>query len=160
MGNHKIELDWENPESIERAIEKVEKIQNAFDTKLDQFIQEIAEVGRAAAEATYGSAVTVTVEKTGDGAYSILASGDPVVFFEFGAGNATDASERYAGAMPFRVAKGSYSEANEGMYQATGYRFWVFGGRKYTEIRQRPGMLRAYEAIMQEIPKAAKRVFG
>ncbi len=159
MAGKKIVIDWEKPETIQRAIELLEQRGAGFEEKVDRFLKEIAEIGRAAAAETYGRAVSVTVEARENGEYAIVAEGDPVVFFEFGAGAATDPSERYAKEMPFRVARGSYSDANGGMYRQTGYQFWRFGGRDYTEVRQKPGMLRAYEAIMQSIPETARKVF-
>ncbi|MBQ6479731.1 MAG: hypothetical protein IJI45_01310 [Anaerolineaceae bacterium] len=161
MANHKIVIDINDPKTINAAIRELDKIQKKFDAKVDKFLEEIAEIGRNAAQQEYGTkAVTVTKEPTGDGGWVIRASGDAVVFFEFGAGKATDATERYAGEMPFPVHVGSYSIANGGEFAATGFEVWHFGGQPYHEVEQRPGMLRAYEAIMQEIPNVAKRVFG
>ena len=161
MANHKIVIDINDPKTINAAIRELDKIQKKFDAKVDKFLEEIAEIGRNAAQQEYGTkAVTVTKEPTGDGGWVIRASGDAVVFFEFGAGSATDSTHRYAGEMPFRVEDGSYSDENEGEYAASGYVEWHFGGVSYSKVDQRPGMLRAYEAIKTEIPNVAKRVFG
>ena len=160
MAKHKIVIDVMDPKSVTAALKQVEKLTKSFDAKVDQFIREIVGIGMMAAQSTYGSAISVTAEATGDGGWIIRAEGEPVVFFEFGAGKATDATERYAGEMPFPVYEGSYSIANGGEYAATGFKVWHFGGQPYHEVEQRPGMLRAYEAIMQEIPNVAKRVFG
>ena len=160
MGKHVIEINPLDPKSVDKAVRQFEQIAKELDKKIDQFLKEIAEVGRAAAQTTYGSAIQVTVQPLGNGEYSILASGEPVVFFEFGAGSATDPTERYAKEMPFLVHRGSYSLANEGEYAASGFVRWHFGGNEYRKVDQRPGMLRAYEAIKLEIPNVAKRVFG
>lgn len=160
MAKHKIVIDVMDGNSITEALNQLNKIINEFDAKVDTFISEIVEIGKMAAQSTYGGAVSVTAEPEGDGGWIIKAEGEPVVFFEFGAGKATDAAERYAGEMPFPVYEGSYSIANGGEYAATGFKVWHFGGQPYHEVKQRPGMLRAYEAIMQEIPNVAKRVFG
>ncbi len=160
MANHRIDIDPMDPKSIDQAVKDFNKISKDLDKKIDRFIAALVKIGKEAAKKTYGGAISVTSEQTGDTEWVIKASGEAVVFFEFGAGSATDAGHRYAGEMGFPVHRGSYSEENGGMYQATGYRFWVFGGRPYTEVRQRPGMLRAYEAIKQAIPETAKRIFG
>ena len=158
MAKHRINIDINKPDSIDKAIEKLEEIQRELDRKMEQFLQEIAEVGRKAAADAYGSAVTVTADPVGNNEYVISANGKAVVFLEFGAGDATEPGHRFANEMPFDVQPGSYSRENAQMYYKNG--FWIFGGRMYTEVKPRHGMLRAYEAVMQEIPNVAKRVFG
>ena len=160
MGKHKIDIDINDPNSIDEAVKAFHEATAGLDEKINRFLTELAEIGRSAAEQTDGSAIDVTVQKSGDDEWVIRASGDAVVFFEFGAGKATDSGERYAKEMPFRVEVGSYSDENGGEFAASGYQFWHFGGRPYSEIKQRPGMLRAYEAIKMAIPETAKRVFG
>lgn len=160
MAKHRIDIDPFDPESIEQAIKQIEEIQQSFERKLNDFLQEIAQLGAEAAREGYDGIVHVEARQLEDSEWVIEANHEAIVFFEFGAGSATDPSHRYASEMGFPVHRGSYSDANEGMYQATGYKFWVFGGRKYTEIKQRPGMLRAYEAIISQWRDVAKRVFG
>jgi hypothetical protein len=161
MGKRKIVIDVNRPESIDEAVRKYDEILREFDEKMERFMQEIAQVGADAAFEGYEGAVTVTANQIGPDEWVIRGNHEAIVFFEFGAGKATlSEGDRYAGEMEFPVHRGSYSEANEGEYAASGYVHWHFGGREYTEVRQRPGMLRAYEAIIQEIPNVAKKVFG
>ena len=158
MGKHRIDIDISDPGSIDEAVKAFHEATAGLDEKINRFLTELAEIGRSAAEQTYGSAIDVTVQKSGDDEWVIRASGDAVVFFEFGAGDATNKDARYAKEMPFPVYKGSYSEQNARQYSEQG--FWVFGGQEFRKINQRPGMLRAYEAIKLAIPETAKRVFG
>jgi hypothetical protein len=160
MGTHRIEIDPFDRRSIDRALKMVEKIQKDFSVKLAEFLKEIAELGADAAREEYGGHVRVEARQVGQDEWVIEANHEAIVFFEFGAGAATDSDARYAKEMPFRVERGSYSDENEGMYQATDYRFWMFGGREYTEIKQRPGMQKAYDAIMSQWQEVARRVFG
>jgi len=160
MGTHRIEIDPFDRRSIDRALKMVEKIQKDFSVKLAEFLKEIAELGADAAREEYGGHVRVEARQVGQDEWVIEANHEAIVFFEFGAGAATDSDARYAKEMPFRVERGSYSDENEGMYQATDYQFWVFGGREYTEIKQRPGMQKAYDAIMSQWQEVARRVFG
>ena len=158
MGTHRIEIDPLDPKSIENAVKQLDEIAKAFDRKLAEFLKEIAQIGADAARDGYGGHVHVEPRQVGENEWVIEANHEAIVFFEFGAGDATDSRARYAAEMPFEVRPGSYSELNAQQYSEHG--FWIFGGRKYTEIKQRPGMQKAYDAIMSQWQQVAKRVFG
>ena len=160
MGKHRIEIDPFDPKSIDDALKTLKEIEKKFNRNLPKFLKEIAKIGAEAAKQEYGGHVRVEARQVGQDEWVIEANHEAIVFFEFGAGAATDSDARYAKEMPFRVERGSYSDENEGMYQATDYQFWVFGGREYTEIKQRPGMQKAYDAIMSQWQEVARRVFG
>lgn len=160
MANHRIDIDPLDPKSVDAAFKQVKKIQKEFGKKLKLFMKEIAKIGADAAREGYNGYVHVEAKQLGDDEWVIEANHEAIVFFEFGAGAATNAGSRYAKEMPFPVYRGSYSDANGGMYQATGYRYWEFGGRKYTEVKQLAGMQKAYEAIISQWKEVAKRVFG
>jgi hypothetical protein len=158
MGIRKIVIDVNHPETFDEAVRKYDELCKQLDQKTKQFMQELAKVGADAAKAAYGSAVDVTAEPFGDDEWVIRASGEAVIFLEFGAGDATESGHRYANEMPFDLQPGSWSREHAQQYWANG--FWVFGGRKYTEVKPRRGMLEAYQAMMREFPNVAKRVFG
>ena len=161
MANHRIDIDPMDPESVDAAFKQVKQIQKEFGKKLKLFMEEIAKIGAKAAREGYGGgSVKVTAEKISDDEWVIVANHEAIVFFEFGAGKATNENSRYAKEMPFPVYVGSYSDANGGQFQATGYEFWEFGGRPYERIPQRAGMQKAYEAIISQWKEVAKRVFG
>lgn len=159
MADHVIEIDPLNPFSVWKAQATLDKIVKEFDQKVDAFIKELGEIGKNAAQGAYGSSIAVTVEPADNGV-TINANGEAVVFMEFGAGSSTDATDRYSSEMPFPVYRGSYSDATQGEYQATNYKYWYFGGVKMTAIEPTNGMQKAYEAIMQDMAGVAKRVFG
>lgn len=159
MADHVIEIDPLNPFSVLTAQRELDRLVRDFDKKIDEFIQELGKIGQQAAQGAYGNAVTVTLERDGDGV-TISANGKAVVFLEFGAGSKTDATDRYASEMPFPVYRGSYSDAVQGEYQKNNYQYWMFGGQKIQYVEPRNGMQKAYEAIMQDIENVAKRVFG
>lgn len=150
----KVVIDPFDPSCDTTALEKYLK---SLDGKVDALLKRIAEIGATAARAAYGSAVPVNVEKI-DGGYRIVATGDAVVFLEFGAGTMTDISNRYSSVMPFPVYPGSYSEENNGEFAKYGR--WHFGGRTYEYVMPRGGMNAAYEEMMVEIRTAIKEVFG
>ena len=138
-----------------------------FDKQVDEFLKRLAERGREVlGELGYtpdGGEITVMVEPIDNG-YMINAAGKGVVFLEFGAGDTVNSGNMYAAEMPFDVASGSYSEANDGLYAITrqvfGQGWWEFGGVKYTEIMPRNGMQTVYETLMQEWRKIAREVFA
>lgn len=161
MAKHVIEIDPFDPQSVDAALKEVKAIQKSFDKKVSKFMDECVKIVENAAREGYGGDVDVKAEKVGDNEWAIVASHEAVIFFEFGAGEATNKpTNRYAGEMEFPVEKGSYSDAHSGMYQATGYQFWEFGGHPYTEIRQRAGMQKAYDAIESQWQEVAKEIFG
>lgn len=166
MATHVINLDPLNPFSFINVRSVVEHLLSEYETRLSQFLVELAEIGQRAAQSAYGSPITVTVEETENGV-SIRANGDAVVFLEFGAGSATDPTDMFADSMPFPVRRGSFSDVNigadgrpPGQYTRTGYQYWEFGGHRYTEVPPRNGMQHAYEAMMQDMRTLAKKVFG
>ena len=167
MGRHVINLDPFNPISIARAEAEMNRIIKSTSSKIDQFLKELAEIGQRAAQGAYGDggAVIVTVEPIENG-FAINASGDAVVFLEFGAGSAVNGGNRYAEYMPFEVRPGSYSEVHydpqtgspRPSYHLDGY--WEFGGVHYTEVYPRNGMQNAHDAMMQDMRLLAEKVFG
>ena len=166
MATHVVNIDPFDPFSVLKAEKEIQRIIQEFNGKVEEFLRGLAEIGQKAAQAAYGSPVTVTVEEI-NGGVCIRANGDAVVFLEFGAGSAVDSSDMFAHAMPFPVRRGSFSDVNigedgrpPGQYARTGYQYWEFGGRQYTEVQPKNGMQYAYEAMMQDMRTLAKRVFG
>lgn len=158
--NHKIEIDPFDSQSIDKALKKLDEIQKQFDVKVDQFLREVAELGAGAARAAYGSSsVSVAVESRGKNEYAVVATGEPLLFLEFGAGDATDKSHWNASVITTPVYPGSWSGSPLGSKMYFRFGFWVFGGQIYHEIQPKRGMLAAYEAIMQNWQDVARRVF-
>jgi len=166
MANHRIVIDPLNPRSIARAQAEYARLLEWYDSQVDVFLEELAQIGRQAAEDSYGigGAVAVTVEHNGNTAI-VRANGDAVVFLEFGAGDTVNTGNMYANSMPFEVESGSYSRAKGmdangnyiGQYARQGY--WEFAGIRYTAIQPRNGMENAYNAIMDAVRETARRVF-
>lgn len=165
MGYELIEIDPFSDASINKALNRLQKIKQEWNEKVDKFIHEITEVGAWAAAKTYGTEVDVRSQDI-NGGRLISANGRMVCFLEFGAGSATDEGAKYADKMPFPVARGSYSDdrtehgGDIGPYAKSGYEYWEFGGVRMTMVRRRPGMKNAYEAIVNKTPEIAKKVFG
>ena len=161
MAHIVIDVDPFDPSSVAMAQKRLDDAMNDFDKKVDEFLFRLAAIGQRAAQGAYGNAIAVTVEKAPDG-FILRASGDAVVFFEFGAGSRTDPSNRFAKEMPFEVRRGSFSDSKNppGPYARSGYRSWEFAGVRYEYVEPRNGMEKAFEAMIRDVQTLAKAVFG
>ncbi len=139
MRNFEIKL---SEDSVQSMIDILEEFKQHL--KDNQIPEKLAEVGANAAEAAYGFPVSV---ETGDDRASVIASHEGLPFLEFGAGITTNENHIYASEVEYPVYQGSYSDQNHGMYQQTGYQYWVFGGEVYDRVVPRGGMLAAGTAI-------------
>ena len=161
MSTHVIEVDPLSSTSLLMAEIKFRLLHRQFERKVNEFIHELGEIGRDTAELWYGDTIHVTLEEIPDGV-AINANGKHVVFLEFGAGDAVNSANRYAGTVEeesgMEIRPGSYSEINAHQYERTGQ--WVFGGVIYTEVQPRNAMEHTYEVIQQEMREVARRVFG
>lgn len=141
---------------INKAIRELEAYRDSLESKTDELCRVLAEEGAMVAQDSYGSSVAVDVVPSEHGS-KINANGDAVVFMEFGAGDATSASE-LAENLPFEVSKGSYSRENAKQYSRWGY--WWFGGHVMTEVVPRRGLLNATRHIEDVYERRAREVFG
>lgn len=109
----------------------------------------------AAAEAAahFGEGVTVTPTEHG-----VAASGEDVVFQEFGAG--ARISDPYPGGadVGFEIRRGAYSDLHEGEYAQTGYEYWHHGGERYEYVTPGNGLFYGMEKAREEAGRIAKEV--
>ena len=165
MATHVIEVDPLNPISVIKAYFEMCSITNEFNNKVSEVLKRIADIGANAARGAYGgNAVSVYVTQDGKG-YTIHADGKAVVFLEFGAGDTVNVSNMFKGEVEsqghFEISSGSWSRSDESEtheYRDTGK--WHFGGREYSYIEPRNGLQKAYDAIIQDIRKVAREVYG
>ena len=90
----KIEFEL-NSYSINRAIKQIRKLDAEWDRKIDTLLQRLASIGATKASLDFSRAVytgdndvSVSVEPIENG-YSIIASGEAVLFIEFGSPTVT-----------------------------------------------------------------------
>lgn len=115
------------------------------------------EVGEPIIRQIHGHHAIVVSEPTENG-YKITASGEDVLFIEFGAGDAAGSDNGLYDEVPESARPGSWSETHAQMYSKLGY--WYFGGHKFTAVPTSPAFYYAYEAIVQALPQMAREVFG
>ena len=88
----KITLNPTDPKSVEEAIRMVKQFRKDFESKENEFVRRLAEIGVRVAKAGFSTAdydgvndVVVTMERIDD-RYCVVASGETVGFIEFGTG--------------------------------------------------------------------------
>ena len=142
--------------SINNAISELKKVKENLNHGLQQTIDILVKEGAEQAQSSFGSMANVTGYMPDETTGIISASGEAAIIAEFGAGDATTEVmfENFPG-VP--VYPGSYSElVGSGEYYRTGR--WHFGGKVYTEVPPRAGMLNAKTFIMQNAATYAKGV--
>ena len=160
-----IEFDPFDVQSINRAIEALEKHEVWRKQKVTEYVKRLTKVGVETAQTTYGGQVSVNMIPSMDG---IRAQGDQVVFLEFGTGVKVQDHPELSNTLPIEIMPGSWSEGPEGKHT---WSTWLAGGyirgnwsqRRFNEYpyntEPRPGMWNAYKAIEAAQEKTAKEVF-
>lgn len=113
--------------SIDDAIKQLEQYKDSMDKKLDELANRLALIGAKVASVRFSNAiydgdndVHISVEKT-DFGYKIVASGQAVMFIEFGAGVYHNPKEPYPKPRPEGIVGiGKYGKGM-GKRQAWGY---------------------------------------
>ena len=82
--------------------------------------------------------------------YTLTASGEDVGFLEFGVGIMTSPDE-FADEVDYSVEVGSYSEANQGQFMASGYRFWWYEHTRYVGLLPTRGMQQALDYLRNNL---------
>ena len=140
---------------VQSVLHKVQRYTD-IDTKVQEIMKRLCEIGEPIINQVHGNHSTVTTEPTQNG-YKITASGQDVLFIEFGAGDAAGRDAGLYDQVPKSVRPGSWSEKHAQMYSR--YGFWVFGGHIMREVPPSPALYYAYEAMVQALPQIARDVF-
>ena len=117
--------------------------------------ERLAEVAAEEAKGYFGSHITVYADEN-----KAIALGDYAIFQEFGAGAAVEDPFPGGSDMTVRIEQGAYSDEHEGEYTRTGYQYWHFGGRKYTEVVPTHGMFHGMEKARAEAGNIAREVLN
>lgn len=142
---------------IEHAIQTVNKYKD-LDRKVKEIAERLCQIGEPIIRQVHGHhADDIHTEPTGNG-YKIIASGEDILFIEFGAGDAAGSENANYDAVPREAQPGTWSMNHAQMYSR--YGFWAFGGHIYREVQPTPAFYYAYEYMVQNIPRIAREVFG
>lgn len=142
-------------ESIQRAIRELQTVQDNIEREMGEVIDTLTQEGADVARQAIGSMAAVDHVSIGNEGM-IEVTGKGAVFQEFGAGQAV-MPYLFENPEPVPVHEGSYSETEgSGEYASTGS--WHFGGKYYTEIPARHGLLDAREWIRQRSTEIAQEM--
>lgn len=132
-----------------RAIKRYENIQE----KLLEIATRLCEIGEPIISGVHGS---VSMEQTNTGC-KITASGEDVLFIEFGTGDMAGVMDSLYDAVPPSVGQGTYSATHAQMYSRFG--FWVFAHTIYHYTMPHPVFYYAYQAMVEALPQVVREVF-
>lgn len=152
-------------DSIDKALELVNKRKNTFEVQVDMLCNKLAELGLNVAKVNFANAeydgnndVVVSLEKMDNG-YRIVARGNAVAFIEFGTGTAMNpqGNASYFGERPEGVVGiGQYGKGKG----ATG-KPWYFGnGQKSVGNVPAMAMYKAEQEMLLEVMQLARSILN
>lgn len=148
--------------SVNRAIKEIEELNAEWDRKIDTVLKRLAEIGGTKASLGFSRAVytgdndvAVSVEQIGNG-YAIKASGEAVLFIEFGSG----ATYGYGHPKPMEYGPGTYPSKKGHWNDPNGWHIPKSAGGGHT-YGNPPSATMYYTAkdLQGEILRIAKEVF-
>lgn len=142
------------PDSIRDAAEMLESYANRLKNAAEAIQTELCKT--AATEAARHFDGDVTVMPAGD---RVTATGESVVFQEFGAGAAVRDPYPDGAEVDFEIRRGAYSDMMGGEYAQTKYEYWHHDGEKYTQVVPVHGLFYGMMAAKDAIPEIVKGVF-
>lgn len=160
----KIKVNIYDPDSIKDAIDQVNSYSKWLETKIEEIISRLADLGEQIVDSHYsqsGEAFITYCEKNRDSAM-IIAVGDNVVFLEFGTGFDVQDKREDLGmeteGLP-EIYGGSWSET-EGRGTFARHGHWHYRNVDYTGTEARLGFYFASKAIRDKAVEIAKEVFN
>ena len=142
-------------QSINNAIRLLNDAKDNLNYGVEQTLDILAKNGSIIAQSAYGSMANVSHDSYPTTAI-IKTSGKANVIAEFGAGDATETPTGFENMPITPVYPGSYSEQHAKMYSRFGW--WKFGGKSYTQVEPRHGLVQAKAYIISETENVAKGV--
>lgn len=155
-----------SPNSIDKALTQLKEYRDGLQDKAQKIAEQLAAIGGVNvsvmfSQAIYddGNDVSVSVEET-EGGYAIKASGQTVLFVEFGAG------ARYGYGHPqaaeFGYGPGTYNPSSGNWNNPKGWWYSV-GGKQRRHTYGNPPNMAMYNTakdLREEIERIAREVFG
>lgn len=141
------------PDSIRDAAEMLENYAKRLENAEEAIQAELCTT--AANEAAKHFDGDVMVVPAGD---RVIATGESVVFQEFGAGATISDPYPDGAEVDFEIRRGAYSDMTGGEYARTGYEYWHHDGEKYTQVVPVHGLFYGMMAAKDAIPEIVKGV--
>lgn len=150
-----------NAHSINKAIKEIKKLDAEWDRKINEVLRRLAEIGATKASLGFSRAVytgdndvSVSVEPIENG-YSIIASGEAVLFIEFGSG----VTYGYGHPEPMEYGPGTYPGKGHWDDPNGWYLPKSKGGEHTYGNPPSAAMYRTGKDLQQEILRIAREVF-
>jgi hypothetical protein len=150
--------------SVQMAIAELQKFKTDFDSKVMTVCEKLAQIGEVRARLDFADAsrtydgtndVSVRVEPTGTG-YRVVASGNAVLFIEFGSGTIG-----YGHPEPGIYGPGTWSDGPSGKKHWQDPGGWYYAhGKKSIGNPPAAAMYHAEQEVRQRIQEVVSEVFG
>lgn len=158
----KIQINISDPDSIDKAIQKIKDYRESFKAKVNEIVSRLTELGAQVVDYQYSGLLDQEYEVTCivKGNHSmIIAEGDSVMFLEFGTGVDTDSE--YGESEGFTIVeKGMWSQTwGKGQFVPNEHEHWYYRDVKYEGTKPTYGFMFASKEIKEQGVEIAKKVF-
>lgn len=162
-----IHIDAFDPKSVDRAIKQLQDYQKKLDEKADKIAIRLASMGATNVSLGFARAiydgekdVDVTVKKLGEGQYAIIASGETVLFAEFGAG--VTYGYGHPRATDFGMGPGTYNPSSDKWKNPNGWWYSGTDGQSHHTYGNPPNMpmYNTEQELKKEIERVVREVFS
>ena len=145
-------------QSILNAIHKLNTANQNLRWSVADIAETLAEDGARIAQEAYGDMANVVAYMEDENVAKIATTGETNIIAEFGAGDATIPGYGFENVPDTPTYAGAYSESDEGAGMYAKYGWWKFGGKVYTEVEPRMGLVKAKTYIIETAEETAKEV--
>lgn len=143
-----------DPRDIDDLVKELRRYAKQMRDMADEVSMRLSEVAADEARSLYSD--DITVEATGNG---VTASGESVVFEEFGAGARISDPFPDGADVSFEIRRGAYSDLHQGEYARSGYKEWHHNKEPFKWVTPTNALFFGMEKAKEEIGKIAREVF-
>lgn len=148
--------------SLDTAIKDLKAYEKDCERKAQELTESLANIGEREAIIGYSMSgngntdISVAVQANKDG-HSVIASGEDVLFAEFGTGVYTDTTHEWAGKVPKEIAPGSWSKDHAQLFTTKGH--WYYAGVPLEGTEPTRAMYYAFRRMVDSVKREAERIF-
>ena len=142
-----------DPKSIQEAADELMEYSKKLRRAEFMIDQKLSQIAAEEAGKHFDGDVTVSALDHG-----VMATGESVVFQEFGAGSRISDPFPDGADVDFEIRRGAYSDLNGGEYAQTGYEYWHHNGERYEYQTPRNGLFYGMMAAKENAAEAVKEV--
>ena len=142
-----------DPKDCTKAAKELEKYARYLERATGEIDLRMSQEAAEEARTHFDEDVTVTAMDHG-----VIASGESVVFQEFGAGARISDPYPDGADVGIEIRRGAYSDLNGGEYTETGYQYWHHDGERYEYVTPVNGLFHGMMAAKERAAEIAKEV--